>query len=62
VDAFKADSDAMAVAVAKARQATRHEAERADRAAAALARFKPAGNDVCARMLAVDAAVKEIGQ
>lgn len=62
VEAFKADSDARAAEVAKARQATRHEAERADRAAAALARFKPAGNDLCARMLAVDAAVKEIAR
>lgn len=59
VDAFKREGDAKAAEAARARQATRHEAERADRAAAALARFKPAGNDLCARMLAVDAAVKE---
>lgn len=62
VDAFKREGAAKVAEIAKARQATRQEAERADRAAAALKRLKPAGNDLCARMLAVDEAVKEIGR
>lgn len=62
VDAFKRESDVRAKEVAKARQETRQEAERADRAAAALRGLRPAGNDLCARMLAVDEAVKEIGR
>lgn len=59
VDAFKREGEAKVAEIAKARQATRQEAERADRAAASLKRLKPAGGDVCARMLAVDEAVKE---
>lgn len=59
VAAWKAEGDARAAEVAKARHATREKAARADRAAANLAALKPVGNDLCARMLAVDEAVKE---
>jgi len=62
VAGWKAEGDRRAALIEKARQQTRKEAERADRAAAALAKVKPAGNDVCARLLAVDEAVREIGQ
>ncbi|MFN3585204.1 hypothetical protein [Phenylobacterium sp.] len=53
------ETEARTAEIEKARQATRQEAERADKAATALARLKPAGADLCARMLAVDEAVKE---
>ena len=59
VDAWRTEGEARAREVEKARQAAKSEAERADRAAAALARLKPVGSDLCARMLAVDEAVKE---
>lgn len=62
LDAFKREGEAKAAEVAKARQASRQEAERADRAAAALRRLSPAGLDVCARMLEVDEAVKELAR
>lgn len=62
IDAFKREGEARAAEIAKARQAARSEAERADKAAATLAKLKPAGIDICARMLAVDEAVKEIGR
>lgn len=57
--AMERDGKARAAEVAKARQATRQEAERADRAVVKLAALEPVGNDLCARMLAVDEAVKE---
>jgi chromosome segregation ATPase len=57
--AMQREGEARAAEIEKGRQQARKEAERADRAAAALAKLKPAGNDLCARMLAVDEAVKE---
>lgn len=60
VDAWKAEGDARSKRIEEARQEARAEASRADRAAAALAKLKPTGADLCARMLAVDEAVKEI--
>lgn len=54
----KAESDRRAADLAKARQSAEKEAQRADRAAAKLAGFRPTGSDVCARLLAVDEAVK----
>lgn len=62
LDAFRREGEARGAEVARARQAAAKEAERADRAAATLAKLKPAGVDLCARMLAVDEAVKEIGR
>lgn len=60
VATWKAEGERRAAEMEKARLAARKEAERADKAADMLAKVKPAGNDVCARILAVDAAVKEI--
>jgi predicted nucleic acid-binding Zn-ribbon protein len=59
VAAWRAEGEARALDVERARRDARKEAERADSAARRLAVFVPSGADVCARMLAVDAAVKE---
>lgn len=62
VAAWKAEGEARAAEVAKARLAARKEADRADHAARLLSQVTPAGNDVCSRLLSVDAAVKEIAR
>ena len=60
VTLWKEESAQRGVLMVKARQATQKEAARADRAATALANFKPKGADLCARMLDIDAKVKEL--
>lgn len=62
VAALERASEARVAEIAKARQVTRKEAERADAAAAQLAKVKPVGIDQCARLLDVDARVREITQ
>jgi uncharacterized protein HemX len=57
---LKAAGDRKAAEAAKALQAAKSEAEKAKRAAAALASFKPAGADLCARMLDVDDKVRSL--
>lgn len=60
--AWRSEGEARALGVERARREARKEAERADAAAKRLSAFVPSGADHCARMLAVDAAVRELAR